>query len=150
MFKIREENSREALEDCAKLGKQYYEEVEYDVESFEYGLNFEPLESMVEAGILKVVTIRDELDLLVGFSAVFLVPEFTNGQLVAKTLFLYIVPHLRGGRLFIRLMDFIENLVEQKGAKVLMVGFKKGKGDNLVQRLGYSHEESIFYKRVGE
>lgn len=150
MHKIQVENTREVLKECAELGKEYYNEVEFNVKEFEYNLSFEAVENMVDAQVLQIVTIRSELDVLVGFSAMFIVPEFTNGQTVAKTLFLYIRPWARGGRLFLRLMNFLEELAESKGAKVLMLGFKKGKGDDLAGRLGYHHEESIFYKRLGE
>lgn len=149
MYKILVENTREALKECAELGKEYYNEVEFNTKEFEYNLSFEAVENMVDAQLLQIVTVRDELDILVGFSAMFVVPEFTNGLVVAKTLFLYIRPWARGGRLFIRLMDFLEELAESKGAKVLMLGFKKGKGDDLAERLGYHHEESIFYKKIG-
>lgn len=149
MYKIRVENTREALKDCAELGKSYYEEVEYNTEEFKYDLSFDAIENMVDAGLLQLITVRDDLDILIGFSAMFIIPEFTNSQIVAKTLFLYIRPWARGGRLFLRMMDFLEELAEQKGAKVLMLGFKKGKGDNLAERIGYHHEESIFYKKLG-
>lgn len=150
MYKLRVENTREALQECAELGKDYYNEVEFNTQEFEYNLAFDAIENMVDAGILEIVTVRDELDILIGFSAIFIVPEFTNGLIVAKSLFLYLRPWARGGRLFLRMMDFIEELCESKGAKVLMIGFKKGKGDNLAERLGYHHEESIFYKKIGD
>lgn len=150
MYRIRVENTREALQACAELGKDYYNEVEFNTKEFEYNLSFDAVENMVDAGLLNIVTIRDDLDILIGFSAMFIVPEFTNGQVVAKTLFLYIRPWARGGRLFYKLMIFLEELAESKGAKVLMLGFKKDKGDGLAERLGYHHEESIFYKRLGE
>lgn len=149
MFKIRVENNREALQECSELGRDYYNEVEFNTGEFQYDLCIDAIENMVDAGMLQIVTVRDELDLLVGFSAMFIVPEFTNGLIVAKTLFLYLKPWARGGRLFLRLMDFLEELAEDKGAKVLMLGFKKDKGDNLAPRLGYHHEESIFYKKLG-
>lgn len=150
MYKFRVENSREVLEECAVLGKDYYNEVEFNTQEFEYNVSVDAIENMVDAGLLNIVTIRDELDILIGFSAMFVVPEFTNGLVVAKTLFLYIRPWARGGRIFYRLMEFLEELAESKGAKVLMLGFKKGKGDNLAERLGYHHEESIFYKKLGD
>jgi GNAT superfamily N-acetyltransferase len=150
MYKIQVEDNREALEECATLGKQYYDEVEFNTQEFQYNLSVDAIENMVDAGLLHVVTVRDELDVLVGFSAMFVVPEFTNGLVVAKTLFLYIRPWARGGRLFYKLMEFLEDLAESEGAKVLMLGFKKGKGDNLAERLGYHHEESIFYKKIGD
>lgn len=148
MYKIRVENTREALNECAELGKDYYNEVEYHTEKFNYDLSFDAIQNMVDAGLLQIVTVRDELDILVGFSAMFVVPEFTNKLTVAKTLFLYLRPYARGGRLFLRMIDFLEELASDKGAKIMMVGFKKGKGDNLVERLGYRHEESIFYKKL--
>lgn len=148
MYKIRVENTREALAECAELGKDYYNEVEYNTKEFSYDLSFGAIENMVDAGLLQLVTIRDELDILVGFSTMFIVPEFTNGLIVAKTLFLYLRPYVRGGRLFLRMIEFLEELATEKKAKVLMIGFKKGKGDNLVERLGYHHEESVFYKKL--
>lgn len=149
MYKIQVENTREALKDCEELGKSYYEEVEFNIQEFPYDLSFDAIENMVDAGLLQIVTVRDELDILIGFSAMFIVPEFCNSQVVAKTLFLYIRPWARGGRLFFRMMNFLEELAESKGAKVLMLGFKKGKGDQLAERIGYHHEESIFYKKLG-
>lgn len=150
MYNIRVENTREALQDCSELGKDYYNEVEFNTTEFKYDLSFDAIENMVDAGLLNIITIRDELDILVGFSAIFLVPEFTNGLVTAKTLFLYIRPWARGGRLFLRLMEFLEEFAESKGAKVMMLGFKKGKGDSLAGRMGYHHEESIFYKKLGD
>lgn len=150
MFKIREESSDEVLKECAQLGQVYYDEVEYKTKEFQYDLSVEAVKAMVDGGFLKIITVRDELETLVGFSAIFMLPEFTHGQLVAKSLFLYLKPHVRGGRLFYKLMNFIGEYVEEKGAKILIVGFKKGKGDQLLQRLGFTHEESIFFKTIGE
>lgn len=146
MYKIQEENSIEVMEECLSMGREYYNEVESKSEVLPYNINPQPLEQLINAGMLWVITVRNEDGELLGFSSLLVTEDFLNQEYGAKEFCLYIKPEHRGGRAYIKLMRFIEDLCRLREIRTVVIGFKIGHNEQLAEKMGYEHTESIYQK----
>lgn len=78
--------------------------------------------------------------------------EFFTGNLVAKDLGMYVVPELRGTRLFFRLLNAFESWAkDNQAAKIVLyhsTGIEPEKAMKMFPKLGYSHFGYMFDKEL--
>lgn len=148
MYKIQEESTLQAMDECLALGKDYYNEVESKHNHKPWKPNPHMVKTVLDLGLLHIITCRLGKE-LIGYTAFMVTEDFMTSESSAKELALYILPEYRGGRVFLKLMQKWEELCIMLGVGTLVLGFKLGHNDGLPERLGYQPTETIYQKFIG-
>jgi hypothetical protein len=145
MYSIQEETSLDAVLDCLELAQAHYEEVEAKASVIPYKVNFTHLKVAHEHGLIALVTVRDQGE-LVGYMANLVCEDFMTSQVSAKELGIYLNKSSRGGTTFFRMMMAMENLMRERGVAYQHIMFKEGHDSGMAERMGYTKTETVYQK----
>ena len=148
MYKVQEESGVEVFTECLILGQKHYDEVEVKANIIPYNVNYDLMKMMAEYGLIVVVTVRDEQGILVGYMGNLVGEDFFTSQLEAKELGIYLSPEVRGGRVFLKMIRLMEQLMLERGVVTQYIMFKEGHDAGFAERLGYIKTETVYQKML--
>lgn len=145
MFDIREENTIEALQECFNMCKEHFYEVGG---TSKFDPDWATLESMLSLGMLSVVVARRD-SVPVGYYMSMVSRDLLSPEVVGRELAIYVGKQYRGGRLFLKLMEKVEQTLISRGVRKQYTTFIPGHNDKLPLRLGFSPAEITYSKLIG-
>jgi hypothetical protein len=146
MYEFAEETSLETLEECYKLCADHFDEVGMEGT---FNIDWGVLQTFLQAGILAITIARVEGEIVAYYMNI-LTNDFMTKLLTSKEMAIYVSPKYRGGRLFMKLCDWNEELLVSKGVVINYMTFMHGHNDKLPLRLGYEPLEITYKKVIGE
>ena len=149
MYRVQEESNIEVFTECLMLGQKHYNEVEAKANLIPYNVNYDSMKLMAEYGLITVVTVRNEQGMLVGYMGNLVGEDFFTSQLEAKELGIYLAPEARGGRVFLKVIRLMEQLMRERGVVTQYIMFKEGHDAGFAERLGYLKTETVYQKLLG-
>ena len=122
-------------------------EIEHRKDIREFDPDWEAYETLEEAGILKVFTVRFE-GKLVGYYSCIVSPSLHSKGLLQATIdAIYLHPDYRKGLVGYKLIKFAEKCLKEDGVKIILLGTTEVNPiDPLLLKLGYSKTEAKFEK----
>lgn len=145
MYNIKEESTLEVFHECLKMGEAHYNEVEDKSSHIPYNVDYELAETLIDLGLVVIVTARSEGQLL-GYFVNLISKDFFTSRKEAKELGIYVRPEARGTSVFYRLVKKTEEIIAEKGVKSMYIMFKEGHDIGLAQKLGYDKTETVYQK----
>lgn len=95
---------------------------------------------------------KDEEGKMTGFFSGFMQKQFFNGRMIAQDMGIYILPELRGTRLFLKLLKEFETWAKDSKADAINLSHNTGIESDTMKdvfpRLGYKHFGYSFEKGV--
>lgn len=146
MFEIKEENTIEALKECFNLCEEHFYEVGG---SSQFDPDWVTLGSMLSLGMLSVVVARKD-DVPVGYYMSMVSRDLLSPEVVGRELAIYVDKQYRGGRLFLKLMNAVEEVLKRRGVRKQYTTFIAGHNDKLPLRLGFVPAEITYSKLIGD
>lgn len=130
---------------------QHYEEVAAYTDVIELAPDWDRYKTLEGAGILKVMTVRDD-GVLVGYYLAMLVPSLHSSKdLYAVNDIVLIKPEYRKAKIGVGLFQEVEKWMKEEGASVMTVQMKvKQPFDELCQGLGWDCMERVYTKCIKE
>ena len=132
---------------------QHWREIALGHDKVPLDIGRDKYQGMCDAGVLHIVTARDE-GRLVGYHIAIVSGHLHYmSTLHGVTDVYYLLPEYRRGRTGIRLFQFVEVEMRGLGVKKLYTGCKlhtaDGKSGKLFEYLGYTKTEELFTKWIG-
>lgn len=146
MFEIKEENTIEALQECFGMCKEHFYEVGG---TNQFDPDWATLEGMLSLDMLSVVVARKE-GTPVGYYMSMVSRDLLSPEIVGRELAIYVDKQYRGGRLFLKLMDTVEQVLLARGVSKQYTTFIAGHNDKLPLRLGFTPAEITYVKTIGD
>jgi predicted N-acetyltransferase YhbS len=133
--------------DCQGLWKAQYEE--FGDKRVEFGPNVPSYQFLFKAGVLRILTARDEGQMIAYVIAI--LHRHMHYKLQVATLdTVYIDPSRRKSKLLIRLLDRLEKDLRIAGVeKIVMVSPVENPLARLFKRLGFREEAVMYHKLLG-
>jgi GNAT superfamily N-acetyltransferase len=130
---------------------QHYEEIAAYTDVIELAPDWDRYKTLEEAGILKVMTVRDD-GVLVGYYVTMLVPNLHYSKdFYAVNDIVLIKPEYRNAKVGLGLFQEVEKWMREEGASVMTMHMKvKQPFDELCQGLGWDYMERIYTKCIKE
>jgi GNAT superfamily N-acetyltransferase len=150
MYKFSEEAFTPALvSELAPLFEEHWTEVTID-NSIPLDPDYEKLYTLQNMGLLHSLIVRTDEGELVGYMITFLTPHVHYKEtMYAQNDAIFIHPSHRKGGLAYKMLKVFEECMTNKGADVLHMHVKVYLDfGSLLDRLGYTHEENIYRKKV--
>ena len=149
MIKYAQEILNDVKAEALPLLLSHYEEIALNKDIIDFNPDWDLYQKYEDLGILKIFTARDE-DRLVGYFVVIATPHLHyKDHIFAYNDIIYVNPQYRKGFTAWRLIKYAEKEMKDQGATIMIVNSKRHKPfDILLERLGFSHIESIFSKRL--
>lgn len=145
MFDIKEENTIEALKECFGMCEKHFYEIGG---SGQFDPDWATLESMLSLGMLSVVVARYE-SVPVGYYMGMVSRDLLSSDVVGRELAIYVDEQYRGGRLFLKLAQAVEQILISRGVRKQYTTFISGHNDKLPLRLGFVPAEITYSKLIG-
>lgn len=144
---IQEEDYLDCEAEMLELGKEHYKEIQ--ILDFEYEPKLIAIRQMNEAGLIFVITIRDELGKLLGYTLNTKCLHLIFNAVQAECILLYVDPTVRGATP-LRLMNKTEEIAEHKGATLFSWDVPaRNDFSPILERKGYQKIESCYSKHLG-
>lgn len=122
-------------------------EIEHRKDIREFDPDWEAYETLEQAGILKVFTVRSEGKLVGYYSCIVSSSLHCRGLLQATIDAIYLHPNYRKGLTGYKLIKFAEKCLKEDGVKIILLGTTEVNPiDPLLLKLGYSKTEAKFEK----
>ena len=122
-------------------------EIEHRKDIREFDPDWEAYETLEQAGILKVFTVRSEGELIGYYSCIVSSSLHCRGLLQATIDAIYLHPNYRKGLTGYKLIKFAEKCLKEDGVKIILLGTTEVNPiDPLLLKLGYSKTEVKFEK----
>lgn len=147
-YKLAEENSIDVLRECFDLCQEHFYELGNDYDTKPFDVDWPTLEMLLSTDSLSILTARVE-GVVVGYFMNIITKDFLTSTIVAKELAIYVDTKYRGGRLFMKMVSKVEDLLKEKGATAHYVTFVYGHNEKLPLKLGYSPIEITYKKSLG-
>lgn len=145
MFDIKEENTVGALQECFNLCKEHFYEVGG---ADKFDPDWPALEGMLSLEMLSIIVARKE-GVPVGYYMSVVTRDLLSPEIVGRELAIYVAKEYRGGRLFLKLMEAVEQILVARGVRKQYTTFIVGHNDKLPLRLGFSPTEITYSKSIG-
>lgn len=145
MYRLSEENTLEALEECFELCQRHFYELGGDHNFQPFEVDWTTLKSFLSANLLSVLVARKD-EVVVGYFMNLVSKDFMTSKLVGKELAIFVDKPYRGGRLFMKMVKATEQLLKDRGVVTQYITFVEGHNDKLPLKLGFSPLE-ITYKK---
>jgi hypothetical protein len=145
MYSVQEENSFEVAKELFTLNLAHYNEVETKAPVIPLNINWDTVKLLFENDLVSLVVARKDGE-VVGYFANLIAEDFLTSRLEAKELGIYIHPDHRGGRLFIKLQQVVEECLRSRNVATQYITFKTGHNTLLPIRLGFQPTEMTFQK----
>lgn len=145
MFDIKEENTVEALKECLSLCEQHFYEVGG---TNQFDPDWATLSGMLSMDMLSVVVARKDC-VPVGYYMSMVSRDLLSPEVVGRELAIYVDKQYRGGRLFLKLMEKVEQILVSRGVRKQYTTFISGHNDKLPLRLGFVPAEITYSKSIG-
>jgi len=149
MIEYAQETLNQAKADAIPLLIRHYEEIALNKDIIEFNPDWDMYAKYEEAGLLKIFTARED-GILIGYFVVIATRHLHyKDHIFAYNDIIYIAPEHRKGFAGWRLIKYAEKKLKEQGATIMLINVKRHKPfDALLERLGFSHIESIFSKRL--
>ena len=136
--------------DAKPLWEQHWQEIALDQERIPLDVDMERYQALDAAGVLHVVTVRDETGLLRGYWVGFVTTHLHYRSTLHALLDVYwLDPALRQGWTGVRLFRVVEQTLRARGVMKVVMGHKRhvhGRLAKLFGFLGYRHIEETYSK----
>ena len=148
MITYQVEKYSNCVEELKKLYPEHYEELSV-TKSIPLEPNYEVYKYIEDAGILKVVTCRNDED-LIGYILFIVTPHLHYKSCITAVEDIYFVrKDYRKGRTGIKLFQFAEKYLKEQGVHRVIYGTKVHLDNSkLFEYLGYSFFEKLYSKMI--
>lgn len=136
-----------------QLFSDHWEEIARDKEIIKLNPDYKKYQALDKAGVLQVVTVRtSEEQELVGYHVSLIHSHLHySDSLTAFTDIFFLKQEYRKGRTGIKLFQFVEKCLKQKGVQKIYMGTKLHLDiSNILEYLGYTPIEKIYTKLIGD
>lgn len=143
------ERLAECLEEIKPLLLDHYKEVAMYQDSIELNPDYDKYLSMDEAGLLHVVTARDD-SRLVGYFISFVLPHihYKDHKYAANDI-LFLDKEYRNAKAGVGLFSYAEDRLKEEGVSVMTIHMKTALPfDSICEGLGYDYAERIYTKYI--
>lgn len=145
MYSVQEENSFEVAVELFSLNQAHYDEIESKADVIPLNINWNIVKALFDQNLISLIVAREN-GVVVGYFANIIAEDFMTSRQEAKELGIYIHPDHRGGRLFIRLQQAVEEVLRARNVATQYITFKTGHNTLLPLRLGFAPTEMTFQK----
>lgn len=150
MYKVQVEEGFEVLAECIELGHEQFKEVVGDKGEVKWNLDLKMLKLVCDAGLIHLVTARDEQNEIVAYFCNLINLDLFTGVYKARELAIFVKPDHRKGGLFKKMLDEMEELLICNGVKAQQLVFQKGHNEAMPLKYGYTPLEVAYEKFLGE
>jgi len=142
------ENYGNVREDIKPLIIKHWEEIALNQDIIELNPDWDAYAELDRKGMLRVFTVRDEDESLVGYFVVIVSRSLHyKDHLFANNDIIFLLPEYRKGTTGIKLIDFAERELEAEGIRTLNINTKDHQSfDAILQRRGYQMIERVYSK----
>jgi GNAT superfamily N-acetyltransferase len=145
------ENLSQVKEDILPLLDDHWEEVAVNKDTIEMNPCWDTYASMEEAGKLGIFTARLDGNLIGYFVIIASESPHYKGHIFGVNDVIYLKPEYRGTHLGSKLITFVEKAIEDVGVSVLVINTKTHVPfDKTLNRLGFTHIENVYSKKLGK
>lgn len=150
MITYQQEALVSVVRDVTELARLDWEEINHDDEAYPFDPDWDLYEILEGSGALSIFTARDDGKLVGYFSVVKSPSLHSKGKFIFCNDVIYLHKDYRKGFVGVRLFKFVEECLKSDGCTNLQVIFTEQYDiTSLLTRLGYSHIESKFEKKLG-
>lgn len=137
--------------EMAPLWVSHYEEVALNRDKMPLSPDFANYDQMEKLGMLHIVVAR-EVGKIVGYHFTLVRPHLHYvSTLCGMTDIYYVAPEKRTGRTPLRLFQFVEKSLKDRGVKKLFTGTKKSlDAGGLFEMMGWTEAERLYTKWIGD
>jgi GNAT superfamily N-acetyltransferase len=148
MITYQVEKYSDCVEELKQLYPEHYEELSV-TKSIPLEPNYEVYKNIEDAGILKVVTCRNDAD-LIGYILFIVTPHLHYKSCITAVEDIYFVrKDYRKGRTGIKLFQFAEKYLKEQGVHRVIFGTKVHLDNSkLFEYLGYTFFEKLYTKLI--
>ena len=141
------ERATDIIEEIKPLLQEHYEEIARHQDKIKLNPNYDTYRSMDEAGLLHVITVRDD-GVLVGYFICVVMPNLHYQDcLCAVNDILFVGKPYRKGLLAFKMLKYAEKTLRERGVDKVLINMKLAHDFGpLLERLGYVEIERVFEK----
>ena len=151
MITYQVERFENVIEEMMPILELHWEEIAHHKDRIKLNPDYALYQSMQDAGILHIVTARDNNRLIGYFISVVSPNLHYSDHLYATNDILYIDKEHRGKMVGIKLFKFAEKELYNLGVDVIVLHSKvQADFKSLVERIGYTHVENQYSKYIGD
>lgn len=146
------ERFEDVIEEMIPLLELHWEEIAHHKDKIKLNPDYALYQAMQDAGILHMVTARDDKRKLIGYFVSIVSPNLHYmDHIFATNDILYIDKEYRGKMVGIKLFKFAEEELKKLGVDVIVLHSKVHADFKvLVERIGYTHVENQYSKYIGD
>jgi len=149
--KLAIENLSQVKGDILPLLDKHWEEVAINKDTIAMNPCWDTYAILESAGKLGIFTARLDGELIGYFVIIASESPHYKGHIFGVNDVIYLKPEYRGTYLGSNLITFVENAIEEVGVSVLVINTKVHVPfDKTLSRLGFSHIENVYSKRLGK
>lgn len=147
-----EETFLGVIADIVPLLTRHWDEIALNKETVPLAPDYAQYQRLNDQGILNIYTARNDNGVLVGYCLTITVPHIHYSTTISSNVDLvYVVPEHRGKMTGVRLMQFTEDSLKEKGVKLLSHHVKEAHDFSaILLRKGYKKAETIYGKYLGD
>ena len=150
MFKIQEENTKEALLECIHVGAQdQYKEIIEDKSSIGMKLDTNLMVKVLEAGMIRLVVARDKDGKCIGYFCNLIDKDWLTSQKKGKELAIFVKPEYRKFGVFDKMINLQEQISIDLGVVSQILEFQIGHNEKLPLSHDYVPKGIIYEKYLG-
>ncbi|AUS01802.1 acyl-CoA N-acyltransferase [Vibrio phage 1.293.O._10N.261.52.E1] len=147
MITIQQESSYLGMLEGMVLAANHYKEVESKSEHIPFNPNLDTFKALLDAGMLRLVTARDDTDnKMVGYFMMLVTDDLLTGNPSAQELGIFVSKKYRGGSTFVRMEKEMSRILKEEGFKEMRIMFKTGHNTSIPTRMGYEETERVYQK----
>ncbi|CAH9015648.1 acyl-CoA N-acyltransferase [Vibrio phage 275E43-1] len=147
MIKIQEESGYLSMLEGMVLAANHYKEVESKSEHIPFNPNLDTFKALLDAGMLVLVTARDE-GKMVGYFMMLVTDDLLTGSPSAQEMGIFVTKKYRGGSTFVRMEKEMTRCLKERGFKEMRIMFKTGHNTDIPIRMGYEETERVYQKFI--
>ncbi len=150
-MKIQVENIADLIDELEPLIKKHWEQIALNKDKIKLNPDWDQYKAVSEAGMLRLYTVRDENELLVGYFCVLYMRSLHYADHVfAACDVIYIRPDMRKGSIGYKLIKYVEKDLAKLGISNLAINTKvHAPFDSLLSKMGYNLTERLYTKYLG-
>lgn len=149
MISYKQEFIKDVKSECIPLIEKHWEEIALYQDTIKLSPDWDAYQQLEDSGNLKIFTARDESK-LVGYYVVIVRSHIHySDHLFAANDVIYLSKEYRSGNVAAKMIKFVEKCLKEDGVSVMIINSKThAPFDILLKRLGFSHVENLFSKRI--
>lgn len=151
MIKYAVEHYYDVIEEIKPILLEHWREVAWHKDKIPYAPDWEKYEAMADAGILHIVTARDD-GKLIGYYVSMIMPGLHYKHTTFGTNdVLFVDPEYRGGRTAYGMFKFAFKALKEAGCDIVFLHMKTDQPfERLCEALGMEKQEYLFSKYLGD